>query len=194
MERRVIFGQWPVLALARHPAYSRVVTRTLKTSELREGDIVLEHGMRVRLDSGVRTPESEHGTVYSRPGTVLNLDEVREAKIIPPSFLGDGEKWVEGRGWTTDRDDSWTVQGNDLAHWTVEVRVTARNVKITGGNHERHQDHHRIGHRRCTRGRGHRVGISELTTLAALTAPRSPQFASGNICSCVCRLTLWMRL
>ena len=24
---------------------------------------------------------------------------------------------------TTDRDDSWTVQGNDLARWTVEIQI-----------------------------------------------------------------------
>lgn len=38
------------------------------------------------------------------------------------SFLRT-EKWVEGQGWTTDPDDSWTVQGNDLARWTVEVQI-----------------------------------------------------------------------
>jgi len=43
---------------------------------------------------------------YSRPGTVLNLDEDREAKIIPPSFLKDDEHRVEGTGWVWDRDDS----------------------------------------------------------------------------------------
>ena len=45
------------------------------------------------------SPSPRH-PAYSRPGTVLNLDEVREAKIIPPSFLKDGEHWVEGTGWS----------------------------------------------------------------------------------------------
>jgi hypothetical protein len=40
---------------------------------------------------------------------------------------------VEGQGWTTDRADSWTVQGNDLAHWTVEVQPGRARCAVARG-------------------------------------------------------------
>ena len=91
-------------------------TRPVKSSELRVGDVVREHGMRVRVDSiTVREGWGSHGMdVYCGAGTVLNLDGVLAAKIVPASFLCT-EKWVEGHGWTIDRRDAWTVQGNDMA-------------------------------------------------------------------------------
>jgi hypothetical protein len=97
-------------------------TGTVKTSEIHVGDIVREHGMRVRIDSikyhAAQAPRLL--PVCACRGTVLNLDEVLDAKIVPASFLTT-EKWVEGEGWVTDRRDAWTVQGNDLATWSVET-------------------------------------------------------------------------
>ncbi|MGW2550031.1 hypothetical protein [Streptomyces sp. NPDC001635] len=93
------------------------------SSELAEGDIVREHGMRVRLDK-LTTVERPGCTVYHWAGTVLNVDEVREAKRVPMSFLRT-EKWEAGKGWVTDRDDYWAVQGNKLATWAVEVPTDA---------------------------------------------------------------------
>jgi hypothetical protein len=57
-------------------------------------------------------------TVYAHLGTVLNAAEVRQAGIVPPSFLWDEERHTKGPG--HGREDSWTVQGNDLATWWVE--------------------------------------------------------------------------
>jgi hypothetical protein len=51
-------------------------------------------------------------------GTVLNLAEVREAGIVPWSFLFDAERDSKGPG--HGREDFWNVQGNNLAYWAVE--------------------------------------------------------------------------
>jgi hypothetical protein len=97
-------------------------TKTVKSSEIQVGDVVREHGMRVRID-GVTVHERQGSnglTVYSCKGTVINLDEVLAAKVIPAHFL-TSDKWVAGQGWVIDRRDLWTVQGNDLARWNVEA-------------------------------------------------------------------------
>lgn len=96
-----------------------VVSR--KSSELKPGDIVVNYGMRIRIDA-VREVEDESsygGRYYSCPGTVLNLADVAEMEIVPLGWLRT-QKFVEGTGWVTDRTDYWTVQGNDLATWGVE--------------------------------------------------------------------------
>jgi hypothetical protein len=89
----------------------------IPTGEIRVGDVVLTHGMRVRIDE-IHTYE-DHGAVYACLGTVLNLDEVRAAGVVPPSFL-----YKEARHSSKDapgaREDHWNVQGNNLARWTVE--------------------------------------------------------------------------
>ena len=92
----------------------------VRTGQLRVGDVVLTHGMRVRIDA-VNQYGGGHGgaPAWSCPGTVLSLAEVLAAKIIPAHFLTT-EKWEDGRGWVTDRNDHWTIQGNDLARWAVE--------------------------------------------------------------------------
>ena len=98
---------------------STTILSNVETGEVRVGDVVLEHGMRVRIDEIRTYPGGEHGTVYACLGTVLNLDEVREAGIVPPSFL-----YNEARHSSKDapgtREDYWVVQGNNLARWTVE--------------------------------------------------------------------------
>lgn len=107
----------------------------IPTSQIRAGDVVLEHGMRVRIDfireyeGGLDGSGVPGMTVYGCHGTVLNLAEVRAARIVPMSFLTT-DKWVEGQGWTTDRRDAWTVQGNDLATWTVDKGVFAALDKV----------------------------------------------------------------
>ncbi|MGH3402851.1 MAG: hypothetical protein ACRDRJ_10180 [Streptosporangiaceae bacterium] len=96
-------------------------TRTIKSSEIRVGDVVRTHGMRVRIDR-VREFEPVDGRGdkgmpgYACAGTVLNLAEVLANDWVPASFL----QTRKGDGYAEDRDDLWVVQGNDLASWQVE--------------------------------------------------------------------------
>jgi hypothetical protein len=98
-------------------------TEPVDTSQLRPGDVVLEHGMRIRIDE-VREyrPDGSSGAdrAWSCPGTVLNLADVLEQHVIPRSFL-ETYGYDEGKGWIVEREDAWTVQGNTLATWTVEL-------------------------------------------------------------------------
>lgn len=91
------------------------------SSELKTGDVVVTYGMRVRL--GERRehtdPNTYGGRYHSFDGTVLNLADVAEMGIVPLGWLRT-QKWVEGQGWVIDREDQWTIQGNDLVTWAVE--------------------------------------------------------------------------
>ncbi|MFP3991059.1 hypothetical protein U9R90_27035 [Streptomyces sp. E11-3] len=87
---------------------------TVKDSgQLAKGNIVLTHGMRVRLDQLTIRKDSGHA-VYAWSGTVLNLDEVREEGHVPMSWL---RTW---KGLVVDRENAWTIQGNGFANWLVE--------------------------------------------------------------------------
>ena len=107
--------------VSRAPA---VETLRLNTGELQVGDIVLNYGMRIRINSIRQLGEPGH-IFWACDGTVENLDEVREAQVVPMSWLCT-QKFVEGQGWVTDRRDNWNVQGNTLATWTVERRAADR--------------------------------------------------------------------
>jgi hypothetical protein len=85
----------------------------LSTSQLRPGDVVLCHGMRLLIDGDPKTYPGDRGnTVYVWPTRVTNMDGVR----MNDSFIryhvthGTGSKDVP----------RWPIQGNDLAHWWVE--------------------------------------------------------------------------
>lgn len=95
------------------------------SGELRAGDIVRVHGMRVRLDE----PNPPHSTdtdtdtdddvVHSWTGTVLNLADVHAAGHVPRSHL---RRWS---GLTLLREDAWTVQGTNAVRRDVEVPLKA---------------------------------------------------------------------
>ncbi|MEV5283380.1 hypothetical protein ACFYMW_35725 [Streptomyces sp. NPDC006692] len=91
------------------------------SGELRAGDIVRVHGMRVRLDA----PNPPHSTdtdddvLHSWTGTVLNLADVHAAGHVPRSHL---RRWS---GLTLLREDAWTVQGADAVRRDVEVPLKA---------------------------------------------------------------------
>lgn len=92
----------------------------LNTTELRQGDIVVTHGMRVLLETEPLVfPNGRGSETYQFGGRVVNLDEVRAAGAVPMSFLRT-HKWTPGTGWTVDREDVWPIQGNELAHWSVD--------------------------------------------------------------------------
>ncbi|MEU8540826.1 hypothetical protein AB0C52_12715 [Streptomyces sp. NPDC048717] len=88
------------------------------TSELTKGDIVHTHGMRLRLDIGAAHTRPS-GTFYVWTGTVLNIDYIREQDIVPTSYLRT-QRWEEGKGWVTDREDVYVVTGIEYQNWLVE--------------------------------------------------------------------------
>lgn len=95
-----------------------VTTLRLNTHDLRLGDVVHLYGMKVRLDNPPVIEQRER-TVYAWTGDVLNPDEVIAAGLVPRSWLGDWY-YIAGTGWEWFQTNRWTVQGNDLARWTVE--------------------------------------------------------------------------
>jgi len=91
------------------------------TPELKQGDIVWDHGMKMLIDQPMRRSKSHPGnnTFYTQ-ALVLNRDEVPDS--------------VVNIGWTADWDRTqrtdaprphngehrWTIQGNELSRWSVE--------------------------------------------------------------------------
>jgi hypothetical protein len=79
-------------------------TDRVDTSQLAEGDLVLNHDMRIRL-----TDRQEHdhgnGPLWSFTGIVENADELRADRDHVTTGL-------------LRADGLWTVQGNTLAKWT----------------------------------------------------------------------------
>lgn len=97
----------------------------LTTPELKKGDIVLNSGMRILLDTPANVyKHSDDPTdlVYAWPGLVLNADDLCDKG----SEEYDAYIACHIRGtWWKDcvprpRKDQWTVQGNHLARWHVE--------------------------------------------------------------------------
>lgn len=124
-----------------------LIRRRLATPLLLPGDVVVNHGMRVRIDGPAKvfhggcdhslrwttglhqTPEdpamaegAECPVGYAWPGTVINVEEACASGGVSRGMLKT-RKFVEGHGWVTDRTDFWSVQGNRLAHWFVEREV-----------------------------------------------------------------------
>lgn len=78
-----------------------IQTKTVPTPELRTGDVVHSHGMRLEVG---RVTE-RHG-VWSTSARIINLDEVRTRGQVPAEWLKTGR---------------WIIQGNRRAFWTVEA-------------------------------------------------------------------------
>jgi hypothetical protein len=82
----------------------------VNTHELSEGDVIMNHGMRIRL--GERHEVQRDGrTVVWFPGTVTNHNDVtdRDGQAVWP---------LTGLLKTSGPDAwQWTVQGNELATW-----------------------------------------------------------------------------
>jgi hypothetical protein len=83
-------------------------------SQLRVGDVVWEHGMRIELDREpiVFDVDGRCGPAYSFNGKVLNIADITDSFILTMTEQWDG-------GTLTHR---WTVQSNDLVQWVREVR------------------------------------------------------------------------
>lgn len=99
--------------------------KRLNTYELKPGMVVLEFGMRVLIDgepyechqspSDIR--EGVHKGIGFRNCTILNNDDEFTYKLVPLSWRRE----LLSNGYYGERTDCWTIQGNDLAHWIVEV-------------------------------------------------------------------------
>ncbi|MDQ1016714.1 hypothetical protein [Streptomyces afghaniensis] len=103
----------------------------VNTSQLRAGDVVITHGMRVLLSGEPDMASSRNSgvtrTVYGWAGRVTNLEEVKTQDIVPLGWLypdkwGAGEDGGWGKDW--DAEPSWRIQGNDLATWLIERNET----------------------------------------------------------------------
>ena len=92
--------------------------RYVKTSELRQGDIVNCHGLRCLIDGEIKVSKChQHPACEVRytSALVLNRDEV-PASVVPLSFTEDRSAY----GIKQSDEPRWTIQGNDLATWAVE--------------------------------------------------------------------------
>ena len=101
---------------------------SVKSSELQVGDIVLNHGMRIRIDevNEIEDASTYGGRFHCNPGTVLNVQEAVEVYDIPRSFLYNEARHSSlGASHPDAREDYWVTQGNDLATWTIESREEA---------------------------------------------------------------------
>lgn len=79
---------------------------TVKTSELRAGDVVRAHGCRFRLTEVVTATHERLPTVYAWRSELLSTDD-------------DAIPFVVGIAQSDPR--GWVIQGNDRATWVVEV-------------------------------------------------------------------------
>jgi hypothetical protein len=94
------------------------VTKT--THELAEGDIVNCHGLRCLIDTEIREttghPQNENSPTLWTRSLVLNRDEVPSSHV-PLAYTED----FDGNGQRLSHEPRWTIQGNRLATWAVEV-------------------------------------------------------------------------
>lgn len=94
--------------------------RSATTHELRVGDVVNNYGMRLLVDQPPVQSRSHPVTEWGgaclwTKALVLNPAEVEAAGVVPASWIWldrDGQRMAEPR---------WTIQGNRLATWAVEL-------------------------------------------------------------------------
>ena len=115
-------------AQAAEASMPAVTPHSVRTGQIRVGDVVLTHGMRVRIDrirpyhpggQGCMTGMARESCslAWACLGTVTNLADVLAEGFVPRSFLYDSER--DSRGPGHGREDFWNVQGNNLATWLV---------------------------------------------------------------------------
>lgn len=98
----------------------------LPTSELRPGDVVLNHGMRLLIIDdahtypGGATNITWDDTVYVWPARVTNWTEVNGDPYI---------RYHATHGTGSTADPRWDIQGNELAHWHVDREVREGDAK-----------------------------------------------------------------
>lgn len=90
--------------------------QSLNTTEIRKGDVVRVHGMRVLIDVDPIISEpwggTENGFVYAWVGLVLNPED---------RPIGLPRDWLyRDRMGQPRTEPRWNVQGNKLSRWSVE--------------------------------------------------------------------------
>jgi len=95
-----------------------------KTSELRQGDIVVSHGLRLLIDQEILVskshPVASDGSQcrYTK-ALVLNRDDV-PSEVVPVSWTADWDRTQSWEARPHNGEHRWSIQGNDLAYWWVE--------------------------------------------------------------------------
>lgn len=91
-------------------------TERVNTHDLKTGDIVWTHGMRVACGArGERYDASTGRTVVWFHGIILNRADVDAAGLISVGFRTDTRFPGYAPG------TFWQIQGNELAYWNREV-------------------------------------------------------------------------
>jgi hypothetical protein len=99
------------------------VTKT--TPELEQGDIVNCHGLRCLIDSEPQVskghPTNENSPTMWTQALVLNRDAV-PTEIVPVGWTADWKRpYARTEPLPHDGQHRWTIQGNKLATWAVEI-------------------------------------------------------------------------
>lgn len=92
--------------------------QAVNTHELREGDLVLTHGMRVLVSNRTTHQHGHSRMVVHFDGKVLNPEEA--------DALGLVHKGMRTLPYYLAKEDFpagtyWAIQGNDWAHWMIET-------------------------------------------------------------------------
>lgn len=91
------------------------------TYKLVPGDIVVTHGMRVKLHTGVRLycyGAQEEEFRWGGSGEVLNPEEAINVHGVPRNWIYENT-YTKGGGWTYE-NPTWFIQGDELTTWQVE--------------------------------------------------------------------------
>lgn len=99
---------------------------TLPINELRKGDIVLAHGMRILLDRDMETYGEDYGNprpVYQWDGQVLNADDICDP--YHEDYDAYLARWLRPQDWHEEHPhrDRWRISGSTRARWTVASRA-----------------------------------------------------------------------
>lgn len=103
----------PVVPIRARSLVPITTVSNVKTSELLAGDIVATGAGWAKITSDGRSYDG--GTVYAFDSVMLALAE----RIAAGS---DTARFVRGTNSPDRPADHWTIQGNDLARWTIEAR------------------------------------------------------------------------
>jgi hypothetical protein len=85
------------------------------TSELRPGDLVRHHGMRLRVTEEPFVATGHHMNDQAPAFGEVRLTRAEVENIDDPAIDPFVRRLLDADSPT------WTIQGNDLARWTVEV-------------------------------------------------------------------------